>query len=211
MGFAARPWKRLGLPYWCLAVEQGFYNGALTALRTVGQHLSRCFLLQSCSSQLELQTPKASFSMVIRVLLWSDSAPLPLFLKPLCRVSSWCAWWVEMHSQMVRRSSFYLRMPNLVTCHGVADLELCICFHLLLRYFTEVVSVFSRLLVLLLLCQCRGKARTCMRPSAMVSEKTLVVAFCCSKIPENQSSSGPPMSISIGGWLLSTCMEETVV
>lgn len=82
---------------------------------------------------------------------------------------------------MVLRRSFYLGMPNLVTCHGVVAPELCIFSYLLLGVFTELISIFSRFPVLLLLCQCGGKARTYVRPSVMASEKTLIVAFCCSK------------------------------
>jgi len=104
-----------------------------------------------------------------------------------------------MHSQVFPRSSFYLGMPNLVKCHGIVAPELCVCSHLLLGGFTEVVLIFSWLLVLIVSCQCGGKARTCMRPSAIVFEKTLVAAFCHSKILENQSCPGPPMSICIGG------------
>lgn len=99
--------------------------------------------------------------------------------------------WIKMPSQMVL-SSFYLGMPNLVTCHGGVAPKMCVCSHLLLEVFTEVISVFFWLLVLLLLCQCDGKARTCMRPSAMVSEKPLMVTFYCAKIPGYLCSPGPP-------------------
>lgn len=75
--------------------------------------------------------------------------------------------WIKMLLQMVL-SFFYLRMPNLVTCHGGVAPKICVCSHLLLKVFTEVISVFSWLLVLLLLCQYGGKARTCMRPSTML-------------------------------------------
>lgn len=58
-----------------------------------------------------------------------------------------------MLSHMVLRSFFYLGMPNFVRRHGGVTPKLCVCSHLLLEVFTEVGSVFSWLLVLLLLCQ----------------------------------------------------------